>query len=146
LYHQSIGIILYLTHTHHDISFFVGLVARYMQKPHSRAIRKQQKGYFDISMVQFGLGYIAIQWELLNWSVLMYPIVLATLMIRNLLQVICLVLILDLSLGIVKNIIPLLFLQQNHIIKLHLVQIKKPLGFGRSFHGLDSSNNSHTFV
>jgi hypothetical protein len=34
LYCQLVGILLYLTHTHPDISFFVGLVARYMQTPH----------------------------------------------------------------------------------------------------------------
>jgi hypothetical protein len=34
LYHQSVGSLLYLTHTHPNISFVVGLVARYMQTPH----------------------------------------------------------------------------------------------------------------
>jgi hypothetical protein len=34
LYHQLVGSLLYLTHTHPDIYFVVGLVARYMQTPH----------------------------------------------------------------------------------------------------------------
>jgi hypothetical protein len=34
LYHQLVGSLLYLTHTRPDISFIVGLVARYMQTPH----------------------------------------------------------------------------------------------------------------
>ena len=34
LYHELVGSLLYLTHSHPDISFDVGLVARYMQHPH----------------------------------------------------------------------------------------------------------------
>eukprot|EP00253_Pinus_taeda_P030803 PITA_30803 len=34
LYRQLVGKVLYLTHTHPDLSFVVGLVARFMQKPH----------------------------------------------------------------------------------------------------------------
>jgi hypothetical protein len=31
LYHQLVGILLYMTHTHLDISFFIGLVSHYMK-------------------------------------------------------------------------------------------------------------------
>ena len=34
LYHQFVGSLLYLTHSRLDISFVIGLVARYMQHPH----------------------------------------------------------------------------------------------------------------
>jgi hypothetical protein len=34
MYRQLVGSLLYLTHTHLDLSFFVGLVARYMKTPH----------------------------------------------------------------------------------------------------------------
>jgi hypothetical protein len=34
LYHQLVGILLYLTHTHLDVSFVVGIVSWYMQTPH----------------------------------------------------------------------------------------------------------------
>jgi hypothetical protein len=34
LYYQLVGSLLYFTHTHLDLSFIVGLVARYMQTPH----------------------------------------------------------------------------------------------------------------
>jgi hypothetical protein len=34
LYQQLVGIILYLTHTHSDISYVVGAVSKYMQEPH----------------------------------------------------------------------------------------------------------------
>ena len=34
LYHQIVGKILYLTHTRPDLSFAIGLVARFMHQPH----------------------------------------------------------------------------------------------------------------
>jgi hypothetical protein len=33
-YRQLVGSLLYLTHTHLNISFFVGIVSWYMQTPH----------------------------------------------------------------------------------------------------------------
>jgi hypothetical protein len=36
LYRQLVGILLYLTHTCPNISFAIGLVARYLQTPHER--------------------------------------------------------------------------------------------------------------
>ena len=36
LYRQLVGSLLYLTNSHSDISFTVGLVAQYMQDPHER--------------------------------------------------------------------------------------------------------------
>jgi hypothetical protein len=58
LYHQLVGSLLYLTHTHPDISFVVGLVARYMQTPHeihwkeAKRILRYVRG-----IVQFGIHY-----------------------------------------------------------------------------------------
>ena len=34
LYHYIVGSLLYLTHSHHDLSFFIGHVSHYMQTPH----------------------------------------------------------------------------------------------------------------
>ena len=34
LYRQLVGSLLYLTHSHPDLSFAIGRVARYMQTPH----------------------------------------------------------------------------------------------------------------
>ena len=34
LYRQLVGKLLYLTHTHPDLSFVVGLVIRFMHQPH----------------------------------------------------------------------------------------------------------------
>ena len=34
LYHQLVGSLLYLTHSHPELSFFIGHVACYVQNPH----------------------------------------------------------------------------------------------------------------
>ena len=34
LYRQLVGSLLYLTHSRHDFSFFIGHVSRYMKTPH----------------------------------------------------------------------------------------------------------------
>jgi hypothetical protein len=68
-----------------------------------RAIGKKQKGHFSIFRVKFSLGYITIQEGLLCWLVSRIMIGLVTLMIKNLLQVLFLVLLLGLSLGLVRS-------------------------------------------
>jgi hypothetical protein len=58
LYRQLVGSLLYLTHTRPDLSFAVGLVARYMQTPHeshwkaAKRILRYVRG-----TVQFGIHY-----------------------------------------------------------------------------------------
>jgi hypothetical protein len=52
LYHQLVGSLLYLTHTHPDLLLVVGLVSRYMQTPHE-IHWKAAKRYFSMFMVQF---------------------------------------------------------------------------------------------
>jgi hypothetical protein len=58
LYRQSVGSLLYLTHTCPDISFDVGLVSQYMQTPHeshwktTKMILRYVRG-----TVQFGIHY-----------------------------------------------------------------------------------------
>jgi hypothetical protein len=64
-----------------------------------------------------------------------------TLMIKSLLQVMFSALVLDLSLGLVRNNKLFLFLQQKQSTKQWLMQVKKPCGFNRSFQSLDSNNN-----
>eukprot|EP00253_Pinus_taeda_P021973 PITA_21973 len=58
LYRQLVGKLLYLTHTRPDISFVVGLIARFMQNPHeshwkaAKRILRYVRG-----IVQFGIHY-----------------------------------------------------------------------------------------
>jgi hypothetical protein len=60
LYRQLVGSLLYLTHTRPDLSFVVGLVARYMQTPHeihwkeAKRILRYVRG-----TIQFGIHYIS---------------------------------------------------------------------------------------
>ena len=58
LYHQLVGSLLYLTHSHPNISFVVGLVAWYMQHPHEShwKIAKRIFRYIH-GTVQFGIHY-----------------------------------------------------------------------------------------
>jgi hypothetical protein len=56
LYCYLVGSLLYLTHTCSDISFVVGLVARYMQTPHERKASKRILRYVQ-GIVQFGIHY-----------------------------------------------------------------------------------------
>jgi hypothetical protein len=140
LYHQLVGSLLYLTHTHPDISFVVGLVSWYMQTPHE-IHWKVTKRILCMSGVQFSLGYITTQGGLLYWLVSLIQIGSMTLMIESLLQVMFSALVQDLSLGPVRNNMLFLFLQQKQSTEQWLMQVKKPCGFDRSFQSLDSSNN-----
>lgn len=58
LYRQLVGSLLYLTHTHPDISFAVVLVARYMQTPHESHWKEAKRILQYIQgTVQFGIQY-----------------------------------------------------------------------------------------
>jgi hypothetical protein len=109
LYHQLVGSLLYLTHTRHDISFVVGLVARYMQTPHEShwKVAKRILRYVG-GTIQFGIHYS-------SWG--------APLLVgftdsdwvgnpddQSLLKVMFSTLVLDLSLEFVRNSKLLLFL------------------------------------
>ena len=59
LYCQLVGSLLYLTHTCPDLSFVIGIVARYMQHP-MKAIGKKLKGHFAMFVVLFSLGYVTV--------------------------------------------------------------------------------------
>ena len=58
LYHQLVGKLLYLTHTHPNLSFTIGLVAQFMHQPHeshwkaAKIIIQYIRG-----TVQFGIHY-----------------------------------------------------------------------------------------
>jgi hypothetical protein len=111
LYPQLVGSLLYLTHTHPDLSFDVGIVARYMKTPHE-SHWKETKRILHYVCVQFSSGYITVQGRLLYWLVSLIQIGSVTLMIRNLLQVMFSSLVQDLSLGPIRNNRLLHFLQQ----------------------------------
>jgi hypothetical protein len=58
LYRQLIGSLLYLTHTRLNLSFFVGLVARYMQTPHESHWKATKRILFYVcGTIQFGIHY-----------------------------------------------------------------------------------------
>jgi hypothetical protein len=140
LYRQLVGSLLYLTHTHPDLSFVVGLVSRYMQTPHEihwKATKRILR--YVWGTIQF--RYITVQGGLLYWLVSLIQIGSTTLMIESLLQVMFSALVQDLSLGPVRNNRLFLFLQQKQSTEQRLMQVRKPCGFDRSFQSLDSSSN-----
>jgi hypothetical protein len=58
LYRQLVGSLLYLTHTHPDLSFVVGLVARYMQTPHESHWKEAKRIlHYVHGTIQFGIHY-----------------------------------------------------------------------------------------
>eukprot|EP00253_Pinus_taeda_P001426 PITA_01426 len=60
LYHQLVGKLLYLTHTHPDLSFVVGLVARFMQNPRESQWKAAKRILRYVrGTVQFGIHYSA---------------------------------------------------------------------------------------
>jgi hypothetical protein len=84
LYRQLVGSLLYLTRTRPDLSFAVGLLPRICKHP-MKAIVKQLKGYFTMSVVQFSSRYSTVQGGLLYWLVSLIQIRPTTLMIGSLL-------------------------------------------------------------
>jgi hypothetical protein len=102
LYHPLVGSLLYLTHTSPHIPLLLVLFPSICKDP-MKSIGKRLKGYFGMFGVQLSLGYITIQGGLLCWLVSLIQIELVTLMIESLLQVIFSALVLDLSLGLVRN-------------------------------------------
>jgi hypothetical protein len=58
LYRQLVGSLLYLTHNRPDLSFVVGLVARYMKTPHESHWKAAKRIlHYVRSTVQFGIHY-----------------------------------------------------------------------------------------
>jgi hypothetical protein len=58
LYHQLVGSLLYLTHTRPDLSFVVGLVARYMKTPYEIHWKTYKRIlHYVHGTVQFGINY-----------------------------------------------------------------------------------------
>ena len=58
LYCQLVGSLLYLTHTHPDLSFVVGIISQYMQTPHEihwKAAKKILR--YVCGIVQFIINY-----------------------------------------------------------------------------------------
>jgi hypothetical protein len=75
-----------------------------------KPLENRKKGYFGMSMVEFSLGYITVQGQLLCWLISLIQIGSETLMIENLLYVMFSALVLDLSHRLVRNNKKFLFL------------------------------------
>ena len=86
LYHQLVGSLLYLNHSHPDLSFSIGCVSHYMQKPHEShyKVAKRILRYIRGTM-QFGIHYSI--GEHICWLVSLIYILLTIPMIEILLQV-----------------------------------------------------------
>lgn len=112
LYHQLVVIILYLTHTHLYVYFVVVLISWFMQTPHEIRWKQLQKNTSICLRYNSILGNTIVQGGLLYWLVSLILIGLVTLMIESLLHDMCSLLVQDLLLGLVRNKLPLLFLQQ----------------------------------
>jgi hypothetical protein len=116
LYRQLVGSLLYLTHTHHDLSFVVGLVAQYMKTPHERHWKATKRIlHYVCGTVQFGIHYSSGGTPLLVGFTDSYWV--GDLMIGSLLQVMFSALVQDLSLGPVRNNMLFHFLQQKQSTK-----------------------------
>jgi hypothetical protein len=117
LYRQLVGSLLYLTHTHPDLSFVVGIVARYMQTPHESHWKSSKRILrYVFGTVQFKIHYTSWGTPLLvgftnsDWV--------GDLDDRSsLLRVMFSALVRDLSLGPVRKNRLLHFLQQNQSTK-----------------------------
>eukprot|EP00253_Pinus_taeda_P029099 PITA_29099 len=62
LYRQLVGKILYLTHTRPDLSFVVGLIARFMQNPHESHWKEAEIILRNVRGYVFTLGSGPITW------------------------------------------------------------------------------------
>eukprot|EP00253_Pinus_taeda_P032551 PITA_32551 len=62
LYRQLVGKLLYLTHTHPDLSFDVGLIARFMQNPHEIHWKAAKRILLYVRGYVFTLGLGPITW------------------------------------------------------------------------------------
>jgi hypothetical protein len=57
-YHQLVGSLVYLTHTHPNISFEVSLIAQYMKTPHEIHWKKTKNILWYIQgTISFGIHY-----------------------------------------------------------------------------------------
>eukprot|EP00253_Pinus_taeda_P028755 PITA_28755 len=63
LYHQFVGKLLYLTHTRPDLSFVVGLIARFMQYPQESHWKAAKIILFYVRGYVFTLGSGPITWD-----------------------------------------------------------------------------------